>query len=119
MPQFAPTVRNYYAHCERLALRLLAALSLNLGLTAPALARHFGAAHTSFPRLNYYPKCPRPARPEGLATTTDGYFGVNHHTDAGVLTVLLQERTAGARGIPPRPLESRRAAVRCSGHKHR
>ncbi|HZD53825.1 MAG TPA: 2OG-Fe(II) oxygenase family protein [Woeseiaceae bacterium] len=95
MPEFEPAVRNYYAQCERLAFRLLAALSLNLGLPAPELEQHFGAAHTSFLRLNYYPICPRPARPEGLATTTDGYLGVNHHTDAGVLTILLQDEQPG------------------------
>ncbi|MEX2495762.1 MAG: 2OG-Fe(II) oxygenase family protein [Woeseia sp.] len=31
----------------------------------------------------------------GLATSTDGYLGVNHHSDAGVLTILLQDEQPG------------------------
>jgi isopenicillin N synthase-like dioxygenase len=46
-----------------------------------ALDRHFRPAHTSFLRLNYYPHCPQPAKP----------LGVNPHTDAGALTLLLQD----------------------------
>ena len=95
LPQFEPAVRTYYAHCERLAFRLLAALSLNLGMPAGALETYFGERHTSFLRLNYYPRCPQPARPEGLDTSAEGYLGVNHHTDAGALTVLLQDEQPG------------------------
>ncbi|MEX2495763.1 MAG: hypothetical protein WD448_06725 [Woeseia sp.] len=65
LPEFETAIRNYYAQCERLAFRLLSALSINLGMHADDLVRHFGAAHTSFLRLNHYPPCPTPARPEG------------------------------------------------------
>jgi isopenicillin N synthase-like dioxygenase len=95
LPGFEPAVRNYYAQCERVAYRLLAALSVNLGLPAANLERNFGATHTSFLRLNHYPACPAPAAPAGLSTASDGYLGVNHHTDAGVLTLLLQDDQPG------------------------
>lgn len=95
LPDFEEAIRNYYVQCEALAFRLLAALSINLGMPAGELEQYFRDAHTSFLRLNHYPKCPRPAKPEGLATTADGYLGVNHHTDAGVLTVLLQDEQPG------------------------
>jgi isopenicillin N synthase-like dioxygenase len=95
MPHFESAVRTYYADCERVAHRLLSALSINLGMPPADLEQHFGDAHTSFLRLNYYPVCPTPAAPEGLNTSADGYLGVNHHTDAGVLTLLLQSAQPG------------------------
>jgi isopenicillin N synthase-like dioxygenase len=91
LPAFKPAIRNYYSACERVAHRLLEAISINLGLPSSDLERHFGASHTSFLRLNHYPVCPTPAAPAGLEVATGGYLGVNHHTDAGVLTVLLQD----------------------------
>lgn len=95
LPDFAAAIRNYYVHCERVAYRLLSALSLNVGLPSDGLEQYFGALHTSFLRLNHYPACPTPASPEGLNTAADGYLGINHHTDAGVLTLLLQDDQAG------------------------
>ncbi|MEX2124595.1 MAG: 2OG-Fe(II) oxygenase family protein [Woeseia sp.] len=95
MPEFESAVRGYYAHCEQVAYRLLSAISVNLGTRPAELERHFGAAHTSFLRFNYYPVCPNPAAPAGVNTTANGYLGVNHHTDAGVLTLLLQNDQPG------------------------
>jgi isopenicillin N synthase-like dioxygenase len=95
LPGFEPAIRNYYVHCERVAYRLLSALSVNLGLPPAGLEKYFGASHTSFLRLNHYPACPTPASPDGLNTAADGYLGVNHHTDAGVLTLLLQDDQPG------------------------
>lgn len=95
LPAFKPAVEAFYAACERLSFRLLAALSVNLGMPAGYLARSFQPAHTSFLRLNYYPVCPRPERPEALQTPAIGHLGINHHTDAGALTVLLQDDQPG------------------------
>jgi isopenicillin N synthase-like dioxygenase len=95
LPHFEPAIRNYYVQCERLAYRLLSALSVNLKLPKSNLERYFGDSHTSFLRLNHYPACPTPAAPEGLDTAREGHLGVNHHTDAGVLTLLLQDDQPG------------------------
>jgi isopenicillin N synthase-like dioxygenase len=81
--------------CERLAFQLLAAISANLGMPADHLARGFLPSHTSFLRLNYYPVCGAPARPEGVEVPDHGHLGVNHHTDAGALTLLLQDDQPG------------------------
>lgn len=110
-PTFRPVVRAFSTACERLASRLLAAVSSNLGMPADALARSFRPRHTSFLRLNYYPPCPQPERPEGVATPARGHLGVNHHTDAGALTLLLQDDQPGLEvfragqwhGVEPRP----------------
>ena len=95
LPAFEPAVRKYYDRCERLAERLLGAISLNLGMPPEALATGFGDAHTSFVRLNYYPACPAPSAPSDRTPPMDGYLGVNHHTDAGALTILLQDDRPG------------------------
>ena len=95
LPGFKPAVLDYYAACERLAFRLLAAIATNLGAAPGALRTAFAPRHTSFVRLNYYPVCPTPARPDDASTPGQGHLGVNHHTDAGALTILLQDDQPG------------------------
>ncbi len=95
LPGFREAVEAYSAACEALAFRLLAALSTNLGLPADHLAQWFRGSHTSFLRLNHYPVCPAPAAPAGLGQAAAGHLGVNYHTDAGALTLLLQDEQPG------------------------
>jgi isopenicillin N synthase-like dioxygenase len=95
IPGFEETVRGYYAHCDRVARLILGAIAVNLGARPEALTEGFGEAHTSFVRLNYYPACPAPAAPPGTATPEHGFLGINHHTDAGALTLLLQDDKPG------------------------
>jgi isopenicillin N synthase-like dioxygenase len=94
-PGFRAALRGFSDSCERLAFRLLAAISANLGMPADHLAGGFRPWHTSFLRLNYYPVCPSPARPSGVRTPSEGHLGVNHHTDAGAVTLLLQDDQPG------------------------
>ena len=86
--RFEPVIRAYYASCKLLSLRLLSAIATNLGVSAQHLARGFDDAHTSFLRLNYYPRHPQGAH-------DDRPLGVGEHTDAGALTVLMQDRQPG------------------------
>jgi isopenicillin N synthase-like dioxygenase len=95
MPAFKTAIQAFYDSCDALAIRLLAAVSLNLGMPANYLDAYFRPVHTSFLRLNYYPKCPTPARPADLSMATTGHLGVNHHTDAGAITLLLQDEQPG------------------------
>jgi isopenicillin N synthase-like dioxygenase len=95
LPEFRPALQGFIRSCERLAFRLLAAISTNLGMPADHLASGFRSEHTSFLRLNYYPVCPTPARPTGVRTPGRGHLGVNHHTDSGALTLLLQDEEPG------------------------
>jgi isopenicillin N synthase-like dioxygenase len=95
MPRFRQAVLSYYRACEGLGFALLDAIGMNLGMHAGALAAPWRQRHTSFVRLNYYPICPKPARPVGACPAEDGYLGVNHHTDAGALTLLLQADEPG------------------------
>lgn len=94
LPGFRGAVERYYAACEGLAHRVLAAISVCLGMPAGHLRRDFDG-HTSFLRMNYYPPCPSAARADAPTGSTDGRFGINHHTDAGAITLLLQDDRPG------------------------
>jgi len=89
MPEFRNAIHGYYRHCENLAYRLLAAISTNLGMSPGYLSRGFGSEPTSFLRLNYYPV---PLTPP---SSVGGQLGVGQHTDAGALTLLLQDDQPG------------------------
>jgi isopenicillin N synthase-like dioxygenase len=94
-PRFRPALEAFMQSCEGLAFALLAAISTNLGMPAGHLGRAFHPAHTSFLRLNHYPLCPEPACPSDLRTPEAGHLGVNHHTDSGALTLLVQDEEPG------------------------
>jgi isopenicillin N synthase-like dioxygenase len=86
MDVFREVVQRHYALCEDVAMTLLVAVSRNLGAPAEQLAGHFRPQHTSFLRLNYYPL---------VHDENTGPLGVNRHTDAGALTLLIQDEQAG------------------------
>jgi len=85
--RFEPVVRAYYASCKAVSRRLLSAMATNLGVDPEFLARGFDGAHTSFLRLNYYPRHP--------LDSDERPFGVGEHTDSGALTLLLQDSQPG------------------------
>jgi isopenicillin N synthase-like dioxygenase len=114
LPGFKSVILRFYEACDGLALRLLRVLSINLGMPAHALDQLFRPVHTSFLRLNYYPKCPTPVRPAGVSVAQGGHLGVNHHTDAGAITLLLQDDQAGLEVLKDRTwqlVEPRRDAL--------
>lgn len=88
-PRFERAVREYYGRCNAFALQLLSAIATNLGMPPDRIAADFDATHTSFLRLNHYPRRPDPDAADG------GTFGVGEHTDSGALTVLLQDDQPG------------------------
>jgi isopenicillin N synthase-like dioxygenase len=90
---FRATLRRYFAACTSLALELLDAYSDGLGLPSDHLRRLFEPGHTSFIRLNHYP-VQDPLAGEWQDHGKAG-LGVHHHTDAGALTVLLQDEVGG------------------------
>jgi isopenicillin N synthase-like dioxygenase len=94
-PELRRAIMEFMNACEHLAFRLLAALSMNLGMPADHLEHGFRPTHTSFLRLNHYPVCPGPALAPDPETSARGPLGVNHHTDAGALTLLLQDGVPG------------------------
>jgi isopenicillin N synthase-like dioxygenase len=90
--RFEPAVRACYASCTTLSMRLLSVIASNLGASPQVLARGFEAgAHTSFRRLNFYPK----SASDNAGDAPQRSFGVGEHTDAGALTILLQDEQPG------------------------
>jgi len=77
-----------------LGIRMLGAIARCLQTPAADLEGAFAPRHSSFLRLNYYPRCPAPAGPE-TPLGGAGQFGINHHTDAGAITILLQDDQSG------------------------
>ena len=62
-------------------------IASNLGVPSDFLCNAFEPDHTSFVRINYYPVC--------VGNGGHTPYGVNEHTDAGALTVLLQDQQSG------------------------
>ena len=90
--RFEPAVLACYQSCTALALRLLSVIASNLGVSPQALANGFDTgAHTSFLRLNFYPRHPIDIDDSAAQRP----FGVGEHTDAGALTVLMQDEHPG------------------------
>ena len=56
--------------------------------------QYFKPINSSFLRLNYYPICDSPADPFE-DNPQQGHLGISHHTDAGALTLLTQDKVAG------------------------
>ena len=103
-------MRQYFEACTDLSHKLLEAFCLGLDLPARYLHTDFADNHTGFIRLNYYP-VKDPMSCSDADYQTDAGLGVHHHTDAGALTVLLQDDVGGLQvyrdgywhNIPPVP----------------
>jgi len=92
--EFRTTMMDYLDACTELSLKLLEAFCLGLDLPADFMRRDFDGNHTGFIRLNYYPTR------DPLADSSGDHqpaadLGIHHHTDAGGLTVLLQDQVSG------------------------
>lgn len=85
LPTFKPAIEKYFAACESLALALVEAMARNLNADAAELKRAFLPHNSSFLRLNYYPVPPQ----------DNENLGIHPHTDAGAVTLLLQDQQAG------------------------
>ncbi|MDA0789606.1 MAG: hypothetical protein O2780_09145 [Proteobacteria bacterium] len=94
LPRFQRTMMEWFESCEGISQRLVSLLSQSLGLDASAMSQHFGTEHSSFLRLNFYPICGDAAGAEVGDDPASGHLGINRHTDAGALTVLVQDDVA-------------------------
>ncbi len=93
-PAFRSAMRAHFKACERLSMTMLEAVCISLGLPKNRLADCFEPRHTSFLRLNYYPvEDPLSDLPEVDRSGAD--LGVHHHSDAGAVTVLMQDDVGG------------------------
>ena len=88
---FEQVMRTWFGGMARLSADLLELIGAGLGDHAGELASAFLPAHTSYLRLNFYPL----GDPLADEAGTDADLGIHHHTDAGALTVLLQDGVSG------------------------
>ena len=93
-PQFKADIQRFYNGAESIALRLIAHIATTLDTPPEVLLSGF-ERHTSFLRLNYYPTCDNPAPADSPTVPRYGELGISHHSDAGAITVLLQDGNAG------------------------
>ena len=85
LPNFRTTIEAYYDACEIVAARILQAMSEDLGVDNTIFIEAF-KDHSSFLRLNMYPVVKN-----SVNDTGESFLGISRHTDAGVLTLLLQD----------------------------
>ncbi|MFK7955227.1 MAG: 2OG-Fe(II) oxygenase family protein [Lysobacterales bacterium] len=93
LDQFRQVMMTYLETATRISLQLMEAFSIGAGLPRHSLRRLFEPVHTGFVRLNYYP-----VQAQGVvaqASQSPPELGIHHHTDAGALTVLLQDQVSG------------------------
>jgi isopenicillin N synthase-like dioxygenase len=91
-PEFEATMMTYLESCTELSLKLLEAFCIGLDLPAKFMHPNFEGNHTGFVRLNYYPLETTAPIPDGAE---EADLGIHHHTDAGGLTILLQDQVGG------------------------
>jgi len=91
---FRQTMSTYRDAVTDLSLALLRAFCVGLELPAEFMQADFERSHTGFIRLNYYP-VKDPLAAANVKTLPVADLGVHHHTDAGALTVLLQDEVGG------------------------
>ena len=94
LPSFRATMLHWHQLCEAISLILLESIRLSLRLPERSLSPHFTDGNSSFLRLNHYPVCPDPADAKE-DFPAKGHLGIYHHTDAGAITILLQDEISG------------------------
>ena len=91
---FKARISAFYASAEVIALRVVAHIARTLDSPPETLLASF-EGHTSYLRLNYYPLCDDPAPASSPTVPIRGELGISHHSDAGAVTVLLQDGKPG------------------------
>jgi len=92
--QFREIVQSYYEECRKVSAILMEAILSNLNCdSSEHYIKESFNQHTSFLRLNFYPIVEN----EDIEVSTSGNqileekLGVSRHTDAGALTILMQD----------------------------
>ncbi|EGZ26767.1 hypothetical protein PHYSODRAFT_469735 [Phytophthora sojae] len=81
LPGFRSEMATYFGKMEYIARRLLKVFAVALGEEPAFFDQFFHGDNSSHMRLNHYPATEDPEKT----------MGVYHHTDAGALTILLQD----------------------------
>jgi len=95
MPEFRTIMKEHFSLCTELAHKLLDAFCVDLAIQPGFFRSAFGSDHASFMRLNHYPVDDVLEESERNSVTALGELALGQHTDAGVLTVLMQDGNGG------------------------
>lgn len=90
---FIETITSLQSELHRVAMATMAAIVKTFHADTVPI-RDF-TEHSSFIRLNHYPPCPDPVIDNDCFVSDRGHLGIGHHTDAGAVTVLLQDDQPG------------------------
>ena len=90
---FKQTMENFFLKSSQVAKKTLELILICLGLTKNE--KVFGDSRTSNARLNYYPTEDPLNLNEKNEVNKLGDMALHHHTDPGILTLLLQDMTGG------------------------
>ncbi|MFL6759496.1 isopenicillin N synthase family dioxygenase [Sphingomonas sp.] len=88
---FEPVMREWFVRASALCAELLGIIGEGIGGHTGELARAFSPEHTSYLRLNFYPLGDPLAAEAGDVAD----LGIHHHSDAGALTLLVQDGIGG------------------------
>lgn len=94
-PKFRNTLITYSRNCALLTNQILAMLYTALGLPPADVPDTIGTEHAGFVRLNHYPVEDPVAEGERGGLASLGEMALHHHTDPGVITLLLQDDVGG------------------------
>jgi isopenicillin N synthase-like dioxygenase len=112
LPGFRETLTEFFDAFGQLAARTLDLVHATLELSDREIADHPGSSQVSTVRLNHYTVGDPVRRGEREELTPLGELALGHHTDPGVLTLLLQDQTGGLQtqsneegwiDVPPEP----------------
>lgn len=95
VPGFRETMEDFFIAFAELAERILALVQGVLALDETAAANHPCTRATSTVRLNHYPTHDPVEAGDRAELAPLGSMALGHHTDPGVLTLLLQDDTGG------------------------
>jgi isopenicillin N synthase-like dioxygenase len=95
-PQFAAAMSEFYESMSDLAATTLTFVQSALGVADGLLT---GDANTSNVRLNNYPVADPLTSAERQSVNALGDMALHHHTDPGLITLLLQDQTGGLQAL--------------------
>ena len=112
LPEFRETQQAFFEAFSQLAAGTLELVYSALGVGREVARAHPGSRLTSTVRLNHYPTRDPVPEDEQAGLTPLADVALGHHTDPGVLTLLLQDDTGGLQAhshehgwieVPPAP----------------
>jgi isopenicillin N synthase-like dioxygenase len=95
-PEFADVMAEFYESMSDLAATTLALVQNALGTEDSLLV---GDPNTSNVRLNNYPTADPLTQTERDSVNALGDMALHHHTDPGLITLLLQDQTGGLQAL--------------------